>query len=456
MKSITIPFSLLLLFSSTLFAQVGISKDGSAADNSAMLDVKSTEHGILLPRISTSGRDLIPSPATGLLIYNTTTNLFNFFNGSSWFQIESTFVTPITGSNNAAGGVSISAEPADLPANSAMLDISDPVRGILMPRTTPGSIASPVTGIIIYNSSTNQVNYFRNAYWSEITATSTGQPGAAGSQSPVGCAIKQDGTAPDPSAMMDVSATDKGLLIPRMTSAQRDAILPATGLTIYNSSSNTIEYFNGTGWYRMNVNFICGNPLEDSRDGQIYNTVQIGTQCWMAESLNYGSRTARDSPMYNNGVAEKYCYENNELNCQAWGALYQWDEAMQYSTVESSQGLCPALWHIPSEAEWVVLDNFLGGKNVAGGKMKEAGTAHWINPNSGATNTSGFTGLGSGCIEYSSTSPSTKLYTQVYFWASTQSGTDNARERSLIYFNASTNPYFNPKWIGFSVRCVKN
>jgi uncharacterized protein (TIGR02145 family) len=272
----------------------------------------------------------------------------------------------------------------------------------------------------------------------------------------MGMAVKSDGSDPDPSAMLDVSAPDKGMLIPRMTGSQRDAVFPATGLVFYNTSSGAIEYFNGTGWYRMNVNFTCGNPLEDARDGQTYNTVQIGTQCWMAESLNYGLMTANNTQMANNGVAEKWCFDNEETKCQEWGALYQWDEAMQYTSVESTQGMCPALWHIPSEAEWDTLEEFLGRYYIAGGKMKEAGFTHWVSPNTGATNSSGFTAIASGVNDYKNATPGSGLYTHHYIWASTESDAEYARRRGIFYFSARSYPYFDLKWLGFSVRCVKD
>ena len=91
------------------FGQISINTDGSQPDNSAMLDVKASNRGLLIPRISTASRDLIPSPATGLLIYNTTTNQFNFYNGSYWYQLETAFISSTTGSLNPGGGISINA-----------------------------------------------------------------------------------------------------------------------------------------------------------------------------------------------------------------------------------------------------------------------------------------------------------------------------------------------------------
>ena len=100
--------------------------------------------------------------------------------------------------------------------------------------------------------------------------------------------------------------------------------------------------------------------------------------------------------MMNNGIIEKYCYDDDPANCDVYGGLYQWDEMMGYTTTEGVQGICPVDWHIPTDAEWDILQNYLGGFNVAGGKLKEAGTIHWNAPNAGATNSSGFTALPNG------------------------------------------------------------
>jgi len=140
MKKLSFFIALLLLFSSALFAQIGINTDNSAPDNSAMLDVKATNRGLLIPRITTAGRNQIPSPATGLLIYNTTTNQFNYYNGSFWYQLETTFISSTIGTLNIGGGASINTSPNILPENSAMLDVNNPTRGILIPRTTPNLI----------------------------------------------------------------------------------------------------------------------------------------------------------------------------------------------------------------------------------------------------------------------------------------------------------------------------
>ena len=103
------------------------------------------------------------------------------------------------------------------------------------------------------------------------------------------------------------------------------------------------------------VDFFCGTNSV-VYDGVTYPTVLIGDQCWFAKNLNIGEKIDYPAKQTNNGVIEKYCYDNNEENCNTYGGLYQWDEAMGYSLDEGAQGICPFGWHIPSDAEWHKLE----------------------------------------------------------------------------------------------------
>ena len=233
--------------------QVGINLDGSEPDPSAILDIKAVNRGLLIPRITTSSRNLIPSPAKGLLIYNTTTNQFNYYNGSLWYQTETTFISSTIGSTNPGGGVSINTAAGASPGNSAMLDVNDPSRGILIPRTTPDFVLTPAPGLLIYDTVTNLLDLYNGVQWISLCAVSTGVAGTGGSQPSVGVAIKTNGSPPHHSAIVEVSALDKGVLIPKLSNSQRDAILPANGLVIYNTSANNIEFYNGSSWYQINT-----------------------------------------------------------------------------------------------------------------------------------------------------------------------------------------------------------
>ena len=155
----------------------------------------------------------------------------------------------------------------------------------------------------------------------------------------------------------------------------------------------------------------------------------------------------------NNSIIEKYCYADLESNCDIYGGLYQWDELMQYATTPGVQGICPTGWHIPTDSEWTALTTFLGGESVAGGKMKEAGYVHWLSPNTGATNSSGFTALPGG-NRYSNGN-FYDLSDFAYFWSSTETSSTNAWGRTIFSSGEFVGRYnFYIKILGFSARCV--
>jgi uncharacterized protein (TIGR02145 family) len=189
-------------------------------------------------------------------------------------------------------------------------------------------------------------------------------------------------------------------------------------------------------------------------NGQVYNTLQIGSQCWLKENLNTGTMIPDNQDQSNNGMIEKYCFNNDPSNCDIYGGLYQWNEAMMYTVFETAQGICPPGWHIPSEAEYIELANYLGGNDVAGGKLKESCTTHWYYPNLAATNESGFTAMGAGARGYDG-----YFYFFWYstsFWSSTQFDADLAGQRTLEYNNDNFTPSNVPKTVGYSIRCIKN
>lgn len=212
---------------------------------------------------------------------------------------------------------------------------------------------------------------------------------------------------------------------------------------------------NFTFWYNDEEPVSCGESFIDQRDGQEYSTVLIGTQCWMAENLNIGTMISGNQNQTNNQIFEKYCYDNLPGNCSVYGGLYQWNEMMQYTTLEGAQGICPPNggWHIPTDDEWATLVDFLGGGPAAGGKMKEAGTIHWNPPNTGATNSSGFTALPAGSRYINSIFY--ELGTNAYFWSSTEYNTVNAWRQILSSQDGGINNHNDSKVSGFSVRCLK-
>jgi len=200
--------------------------------------------------------------------------------------------------------------------------------------------------------------------------------------------------------------------------------------------------------------WICGEPVIDIRDGRSYSTVQIGTQCWMSQNINIGNRINGIIDQTDNGSIEKYCYNDQESHCDVYGGMYQWDEMMQYSTIPGVKGICPMDWHLPVEGEWLTLMNYLGGVDLAGGAMKETGTVHWVYPNTGATNSSGFTALPGGYRD-----PAAQFDNLGYrgiYCSSSQTDISNAGYVYLDYDYSYLATYSLPKLHAFSVRCLKD
>jgi len=153
-------------------------------------------------------------------------------------------------------------------------------------------------------------------------------------------------------------------------------------------------------WLNLYVNGVLG-----SESNIYYKVMKIGTQLWMAENIKDGTDICCDSYQTDNGVIEKYCFDND---CDPYGAYYQWGEIMQYHHPDTgitgiTRGICPEGWHVPTTAEWKALIDYLGGENVAGGKLKDIGIIQygnglWQAPNTDATNESGFTALPGGWV----------------------------------------------------------
>ena len=212
--------------------------------------------------------------------------------------------------------------------------------------------------------------------------------------------------------------------------------------------------------YTYIFNITEGVPCEGmptvTYEGHVYKTVKIGDQCWMKESMNVGAMIAGNEEMTDNGVIEKYCYDNDLEKCNEYGALYNWNEIMQYTTSSGAQGICPDGWHIPSDQDCNDLTYTLGGTNPAGGLMKETGTVHWNSPNIGATNGSGFTARGAGYAEVDAGFNNITLY--MYFWNSDEFeiNPEKAWYRSLgDNFENIMRSTLDKKW-GFSARCLRD
>ncbi len=271
--------------------------------------------------------------------------------------------------------------------------------------------------------------------------------------------------SPHPSAKLEISSTSQGFLPPLMSNEQMNTIAsPATGLMVFNTSLKSPFFYDGSVWKKMynNDGESCGTI---TYDGQTYETVIIGNQCWMTENLNIGLAIVGSANQTDNGTIEKYCYDNNTANCDIYGGIYQWNEMMQYVITEGTQGICPTGWHLPTDDEWKTMEMYLGMSQSEangtsyrgtdeGGKMKETGTTHWSSPNTGATNTSGFTALPGGGRSSSGSFGSLGNYG--YWWSSSEYSGTLEWGRHLSYNYDQVNRSYDSNANGFSVRCLKN
>ncbi len=207
--------------------------------------------------------------------------------------------------------------------------------------------------------------------------------------------------------------------------------------------------------------------FQDSRDNRYYGWVKIGAQIWMSENLAYLPAVSTPGTE-SNTLPYYYIYGYSgtsvsdakaETNYTTYGVLYNWPAAMNGAASSNAnpsgvQGVCPSGWHLPSDAEWTQLTNYCGDINTSGAKLKTTGTSQWQTPNTGADNSYGFNGTPAGIRE--GTGVFNFIGKFVLYWSSTEYNSTNANRIQLRYDNAATNPYYDTKEYGYSVRCVKN
>ena len=270
--------------------------------------------------------------------------------------------------------------------------------------------------------------------------------------------INTDGTAPDASAMLDVKSTTSGILTPRMTTAQRIAIAtPGNGLLVFQTDGTAgFYYYTGGAWKFLGFGSgdgYSGNVID--MDGNVYPTVIIGTQEWMAENLRVTHYRNGDAiPHYSTnftwhfGGDGAYCwYNNNESSYKLLsGALYN------YYAVTDSRNICPNGWHVPADAEWFTMLTYLGGEADAGGAVKS--DLHWANPNTGATNSSGFSGQPGGYRVVAGNFYYNGSYG--YYWTTTVPVTGFAWHRELSYNDPGMYRFYFEWGDGMSVRCLRD
>ena len=252
------------------------------------------------------------------------------------------------------------------------------------------------------------------------------------------------------SAMGDTLSVGNGeyVIIPGISAANANGGGTSTGTTLHTCGAPNVH----------NPDLTYGSMTD--QEGNVYKTIVIGTQEWMAENLNTSSYrngdaivTGLDNSAWGATTSGAWSYYNNDASYACpFGKLYNW------FACTDARGLCPVGWHVPSDDEWTVLIDFLGGQYVAGGKMKSTGvvedeTGLWLSPNLEATNSSGFSGLPAGgryLLGYSYLGDSGD------WWDSSFSGTNSASGRDLFFYDGNAAVLFTSKISGLSVRCLRD
>jgi surface protein len=238
---------ILMLAGNSAQAQI---KVGNSANPAAILEVEGNNGGVLIPRMTNTQRDAIKTPAEGLMLFNTSTETINYWDGAAWKTLSATFVTTNTGSTAITDGIAINSS-GDPAAPSAMIDVQSTEKGLLLPRTNHPAIGTPVGGLLIYSTVSKAPVFYSGTQWEAPCQAQVSTASASGTASGEGVLIGDATGSPHPSAMLELAATSKGLLLPRLTDEERNIINPAIGLIIYNATSGALQYYTSSGWHQI-------------------------------------------------------------------------------------------------------------------------------------------------------------------------------------------------------------
>jgi uncharacterized protein (TIGR02145 family) len=489
MKKLTLLLMALWASLALVHAQnVGINADGSFPHNSAMLDVKSSNKGFLLPRMTIAQRDAIPSPAEGLMVFCTdcgANGALAIYSNSQWRSYQDCITLPAFPGTNVST-VSTIQWVWTSPAGETTL-------GYKFNTTNDYATATDKGNVLTYTE----------------TGLSCDTPYTRYLWAYTGCGVSTsivlyDRTNRDPVAA-DISKgpnTDTQIEwkwkvvsgavgykwntvnnVNTATDVGNVLTYTETGLSPFTQQQAYVwAYTNcGDGPTTTLLQVTQAGPCATATvvyGGVTYHTLQMGTQCWLKENLNIGTKIDKTTDQTNNSVVEKYCYNDDEANCTTYGGLYQWAELVQYMNGASNtatwspvpagnvQGLCPPGWHIPSETEFLTLKTsvtnlvYASMGSTEGATMRENSSyGHWTVPSSPSyegNNFTGFTALGAGTRISSGPAYQSSYNTSTSFWTRLSSTATSATTYLMNNSNNMFQSFASSKTWGLSVRCLKD
>jgi uncharacterized protein (TIGR02145 family) len=473
-------------------AQVGI---GITSPNaSAVLDITSTTQGLLPPRLTTTQRNAISSPATGLTIYNTTLNCIEYFNGTGWKNhCDGSLTAPTGGAASSGGtavvsswtstvGCSVGAGTNNSPTGVIRGAVNETmVQGVAAPATASITLVAAVTTAGTYNIFTNTINgvtfsasgTFGATGNQTITLTPTGTPTLAGNYTwatNLTPSINVYGSVITTNAPLGSSYTAHFNGITSEVSVNNTLASYTTGEIFSNNTTCQSKPISAQGC--VGLTSVTGSS------GRVHATVNINGQCWLQTNLIttptvYSSYT--NVSWTNTSPGDQgywgYYHTTDATGASGWqstepaankGLLYQWCGAMDATISERSRGICPAGFHVPSDCEWMYLEHGQGmsitqqnlnemrantadNEGTPGYKLRSEGT--------GFTNASGFSGLIPG---YRNNNGTYGFGSIGNFWTSTSSVGSSANERNFSGPNRGIYRTNRTKQFGNSVRCLKD
>ena len=221
--------------------------------------------------------------------------------------------------------------------------------------------------------------------------------------------------------------------------------------------------------FQFATNIPCPGMQTVEYEGQVYNTIQIMSQCWLKENMNVGTMIQGNQNALDNGIVEKYCYNNNPDNCSTYGGLYMWNEMMQYTTTPRTRGICPQGWHVPEIEEWRVLFGAVDSQFGIGATEWDLPPAQFLGYDVGTNlkSISGWIGNGNGTDLFGfSALPGGYHHTNGYFNGVGEAG--NLHTSNEIDFSDAAHLFlgydlsgiglsdFMPKTYGISLRCIRD